>query len=307
MAPDVRRLLDLLNARPSVETLDPAAARAHSLERATAAAAAATEIPVALVDELTTDGPVPVRLRRYDPSPGEVGPLLLFFHGGGWVICDLDTHDTVCRSLAAGTGATVLSVDYRRAPEDPFPAGLDDCYSATTWAVDHAAELAVDPRRVAVAGDSAGANLAAATTLLACDRGGPAIVHQTLIYPVLDHVFDTGSYGEFAEGYNITRAAMRWYWEQYLSGGASGSDPLVSPLRAPDLTGLPPALVVTAEYDPLRDEGEAYARRLDEAGVDARLLRAPGLFHGFFSCFDVIESVDALRPEIVGHLRSALT
>lgn len=305
IAPDARRVLDVLNARPPMETSTPEAARAASRERT--AAAAVVDIPVALVDELTAEGAGgPIRIRRYDPSPGETTALVLFFHGGGWVICDLDTHDTVCRSLAAGSGATVLSVDYRLAPEHPFPAGLEDCYAATTWAVDHAAELGVDPRRVAVAGDSAGGNLAAAVTLLARDRDGPDLAYQLLVYPVLDHRLETRSYVDFAEGHNLTRAAMRWFWDLYLAG-APGDDPLASPLRAADLSGLPPALIVTAGHDPLRDEGEAYVERLRVAGVEAALVRAPGLFHGFFSCFHLIESVDALRPQIEAHLRTALS
>lgn len=222
--------------------------------------------------------------RIYRPATAADGelPLLLYFHGGGFVLCDLDTHDGTCRSLANGAGCVVVSVDYRLAPEAPFPAAPEDCYAATCWAVENAASIGADPARVAVAGDSAGGNLAAAVALMARDRKGPKIAHQLLIYPVTDHAFDTASYSDNAEGYFLTRDMMKWFWGHYLEQDSDGSNPLASPLRADDLSSLPPATVITAEFDPLRDEGEAYATRLRDAGVPTEVTRYDGMFHGFF-------------------------
>jgi acetyl esterase len=222
--------------------------------------------------------------RIYHPAGAADGPLplLVYFHGGGFVLCDLDTHDGTCRSLANSAGCVVVSVDYRLAPEATFPAAPEDCYAATCWAVENAAAIGADPSRVAVAGDSAGGNLAAATTLMARDRKGPKIAHQLLIYPVTDYCFDTVSYKDNAEGYFLTRDMMKWFWGHYLEQESDGANPLASPLRAEDLGSLPPATVITAEFDPLRDEGEAYATRLQAAGVPTEVTRYDGLFHGFF-------------------------
>ncbi len=229
------------------------------------------------------EGPIPARVYWPAGREGPGGtplPLIVFFHGGGFVLCDLDTHDAFCRNLTNMADAVVLSVDYRLAPETPYPGGLEDAYAATVWAFEHAAELGGDSQRLAVAGDSSGGNFAAAVALMARDRGGPPIVFQFLIYPVTDQNFDTTSYRENGDGYFTTATHMRWYCEQY---GGDPADPLVSPLRAADLSGLPPARVITAEFDPLRDEGEAYARRLSESGVEASVRRFDGMFHGFFT------------------------
>ena len=226
-----------------------------------------------------------IGVRIYHPAtPSEQElPALVYFHGGGFVLCDLDTHDGACRALANGAGCVVVSVDYRLAPEAPFPAAPEDCLAATRWVTDNAASLGADPARIAVGGDSAGGNLAAVVSMMARDQGGPSIVHQLLIYPVTDCSFDTPSYSDNAEGYFLTRDMMQWFWGHYLESDRDAENPLASPLRAADLAGLPPATVITAEFDPLRDEGEAYATRLSDAGVPTEMTRYDGMFHGFFA------------------------
>jgi acetyl esterase len=201
----------------------------------------------------------------------------VYLHGGGWVVGSIESHDPVCRRLAARTPCVVVSVDYRLAPEHPFPAGLEDAWAATEWVAAHAAELGAD--RVAVGGDSAGGNLAAVVALRARDRGLPLAL-QVLIYPVIDADLDSPGYREHGEGVNLTRAKMAWYWERYLAG-ADGFAPEASPLRAADLAGVAPALVQTAEHDPLVHEGEAYAHALEAAGVPVALTRYDGQIHGF--------------------------
>jgi acetyl esterase len=247
------------------------------------------------------DGELP--LRTYRPDRGTL-PVLVYYHGGGWVRGTLDTHDELCRSLAAGAGCLVVSVGYRRAPEHPFPAPLEDCYAATEWVADHAAALDVDPDRVAVAGDSAGGNLAAAVSLLARERDGPRLAGQVLIYPVTDHAFDTASYEENAEGYLLSRRSMRWYWDQYLDSTVQGANPFASPLRAPDLSALPPATVLTCGFDPLRDEGLAYADRLRSADVDVTVRNYPDAIHAFVSFPDLVRTREA-RADLVADLRTA--
>ena len=239
--------------------------------------------PVARVVDRTIPGPdgaLPVRV--YTPEGSGPFPLLVVFHGSGFVICDLDTHDPLCRDLCARASSVVVSVDYRLAPEHRFPAASDDCLAATRWAAEHAAELRADPERIAVVGDSAGGNLAAVTALRLRDEGGPTLRAQVLVYPVTDyHTPPTPSYLENAKGRGLTRGVMIWFWKQYLADASEADDPRAAPLRAPELRGLPPALVITAEYDVLRDEGERYAGRLEEAGVPAELTRYAGLRHGF--------------------------
>jgi acetyl esterase len=252
------------------------------------------------------EGEIPARVywpAERNGAAGEPLPLVVFFHGGGFVLCDLDTHDAVCRNLANIVGAVVLSVDYRLAPETPYPGGIEDAYAATVWAHEHAAELGGDPGRLVVAGDSSGANFAAVVAMMARDRGGPPIAFQYLAYPVADQDFDNESYRENGDDYFTTRTHMRWYCEQY---GGDADDPYVSPLRAPDLSGLPPARVITAEYDPLRDEGEAYARRLQEAGVDASSRRFDGMFHGFFTFSLIFPPGQAANEEEFSALRDRL-
>jgi len=240
--------------------------------------------PIAQVTDVELPGPAgPIPVRVYRPDVCDRLPVVLFFHGGGWALGDLDSYESPCRALANASGCVVVSVAYRLAPEHKFPAGLQDCYAATRYVVERSELINVDARHVVVAGDSAGANLAAAVCLMARDRGGPLIACQVLIYPVTDYSFDTGSYREMAEGYFLTRNEMAWFWGLYLARESDGHHPYASVLRMSDLRGLPPAVIVTAEYDPLRDEGEAYASRLHEAGVSVDLRRYAGMIHGFFA------------------------
>lgn len=275
---EARSLLRLIEAQgaPPFEQLTPVEARA-----AREALAPPVLDPCHSTEAIDADG-VPARLYRPGPAGGDPTGLLVYAHGGGWVLGDLESHDNVCHSLCSGSGHAVLSVDYRLAPETPFPGGLDDCVTALRWAHRHAAELGVDPERIAVGGDSAGGNIAAVISL---DPPVP-LVFQLLVYPVTDVGFDTPSYAENGEGFFLTAAAMRWFADHYLSGDVGGpDDPRVSPLRASDdaLRTSPPTLVITAGFDPLRDEGAAYADRLSEVGVVTSHVHFPGQFHGFFS------------------------
>ncbi|MFE1954956.1 MULTISPECIES: alpha/beta hydrolase [Streptomyces] len=247
--------------------------------RAFFAARTAPEPPrLPALDRVTDTDARGVPVRVYEPGGGPDAPVVVFFHGGGMVLCSLDSHDGFCRELAAGTGATVVSVDYRLAPEHPFPAAFEDAYTALRWAAD------THPGRpLSVAGDSAGGNLAAVTALLARDRGGPALTAQHLYYPMLDPARDTASYTENARGYFVTADHLRWYWEQYLTGPADALDPRATPFAARDLSGLPPAFVVTAGFDPLRDEGRRYAELLAAAGVPVEHHGYDEAFHGFMT------------------------
>jgi len=267
--------------------------------------AAAARPPVAEVAELRLPGrggPVPARLYRPEIRAGL--PVLAYFHGGGFVTGSLESHDPLCRSLARASGAAVLSVDYRRAPEHPHPAASDDCFDAVRAVADGLVPHA-DGTRIAVAGDSAGGNLAAVTALRCRDEAGPALRRQILLYPVLDRRFDTASYLENGEGYLLSRSMMQWFWRQYLANERDAGDARACPLRAASLSGLAPATVVTAEYDPLRDEGEAYAARLRAAGVPTELERQEGMIHGFVS-FEGIDRGREVVAAVGATLRQAL-
>jgi acetyl esterase len=254
------------------------------------------------------DGEIPVRI--YHPKgAAESRPGVVYFHGGGWVICDLDSHDGGCRRLTNAIDAVVVSVDYRLAPEHRWPAAADDAYAASRWVADHARELGIDPARLAVAGDSAGGNLTAVVAQMARDRDGPQLSYQLLVYPVTDVStarHDYPSKRENAAGFFLTTASMEWYRDQYLAESAHGEDPYVSPIRATSLAGLPPACVVTAEMDPLRDEGEAYAAALEAAGVPVTTYRAPGMFHGFFNMDAVLEGSKLAQQAAFDAMRAAL-
>lgn len=288
--------------------LTPQAARARI--RAGAAAAAGPSRAQTAVTELGI--PVPagaLAARFYEPSGVglEDRPLIVYFHGGGWTIGDLDTCDSVCRFLALNTPATVLSVGYRLAPEHPFPTAVDDALAAFRWAAVDNTRLGVDPSRIAVAGDSAGGNLAAAVSLLSRDGNGPLPAMQALIYPVTDAVGGQPSRDEFAEGFLLTKADMDWFERHYLPPGADHADPRVSMLRAGDLSGLPPAYVTTAGFDPLRDEGEAYATRMQDAGVQVSVRRHPGLIHGFANMTEVSRTARAAMLELTAAIRVCLS
>ena len=222
---------------------------------------------------------------------------MVYFHGGGWVVCDLDTHDVVCRAIARRAEAVVVSVDYRLAPDHKFPAAVTDAYAATEWVAANAERLGIDPTRISVGGDSAGGNLATVVSLMSREKNGPSIALQALVYPVTDlSSFETPSYREFAEGHHLSRVQMEWFRGHYLASPEDCGNPYASPLLARDLSGLPPALIITAECDPLRDEGEAYAKRLEEAGVTVTCTRYPGMIHPFFSLPGAIpQALDAIQ------------
>jgi acetyl esterase len=301
------------DARTVLEEIDAAeTVPLHSLSAAEARAAAVLRLEpgpeLERVEDRTIagpDGPIPIRV--YADSDDSQLPVLVWLHGGGWVFGGLDQDDSPCRRLARESGCAVVSVDYRLAPEAPFPIPLEDCYAATAFVAGHGAEIGVDGTRIAVGGDSVGGNLAAAVCLLARERGGPPISFQLLVCPALDFAFDTGSYTQCANDFRPKRDLMRWFWGHYLASAEDGADPLASPLRADELSGLPPALVITAEYDPLRDEGEAYAARLAEAGVEARASRYDGTIHFLFLMADRIAKGRAATTEACDALRRALT
>ena len=306
LAPDVRSLIDRLSAGPSFAELSPDEARQAYAQRigdligARPGAAAGTAARTACAIENATMGGVPVRVYRPHGAgrAAERPPGVVFCHGGGWVIGDLDTHDEHCRALAAATDAVVVSADYRRAPEHPYPAALDDCWAVTERVARDAGDLGIAGDRLAVAGDSAGGNLAAAVALRARDAGLP-LRAQLLIYPVMDPTMACESYTTFAEGCYLTAEAMRWFIDAYLPDPAERTLPGAGPLHAADLTGLAPAVVVTAEYDPLRDEGAAYADRLRRAGVPTRELRVPATVHGFLEFVHVVPAAMRAREEIL--------
>jgi acetyl esterase len=259
--------------------------------------------PVARVEdrELDTDAGV-LWARCYAPSAGgEPLPVIAYLHGGGWVFMGIETHDRICRRLANATGALVVSIDYRLAPEHPFPAALDDCEAAVAWLAEHAGDVGGNPRRLAVAGDSAGGNLAAAVALRAA-AAGPAVAAQVLVYPVTDAGQDTESYRDLATGYLLTAEDMAFFWECYLGVDGDPHDAFAAPLQAADLSGLPPTLVLTAEYDPLRDEGEAYARRLDGFDVPVEWHRYDGVTHGFLGMDALVPAADEAMARIAAFL-----
>jgi acetyl esterase len=261
-------------------------------------------LPLARVEDRRIPGPageIPVRI--YTPEGEAPLPVLAFLHGGGWVIGSLESHDALCRALARAVPAIVVAVDYRLAPENPFPAGLDDGYAALTWIADNAASLGGDPARIAIGGDSAGGNLGAAIALLARDRGGPKLVHQLLIYPATNLEADTVSMRENAEGYFLTRAIMAWFSGHYIAA-EQRTLPHASPMLAPDHRNLPPATVITAEFDPLRDDGEAYAARLREHGVPVDSARYDGMIHGFITMPVFRQAGEAIDLAVAGLRRS---
>jgi len=303
--PNVKALLDQMAALNMPPFSSLSADQARAMFKATRTPVEALE-PVDRIDDRTIPGPlgaIPVRV--YAPASSEPLPLLVYYHGGGWVIGDLDTHDGLCRKIANRANCVVVSVDYRLAPEHRFPAAAEDGYAAAAYIHAHTAEFSGDPERIAVGGDSAGGNVAAVTSLMARDRGGPPLAYQVLFYPVTNYSFETASYRDNAEGYFLTADSMRWFWGHYLGTDGDGADPYASPLNAQSLAGLPPALVITAEFDPLRDEGDAYAARLREAGVAVKHSPYPGMVHGFVGMHDLIAQGRAAIDECAAALREA--
>ena len=305
--PQVKTLLDQMASLggPPIQELGVTKARAL-LEGF--AAIGGPPAAVAGVEDRTFAGPageVPVRIYRPTDDAGPQ-PALVWFHGGGWVLGSIEGSDLTCRELAARAGVVVVSVGYRLAPEHPYPGGLDDCYAALAWVTATADDLGVDPRRVAIGGDSAGGNLAAAVALASRDRGGPAVRFQLLVYPAIDALMSYPSIRDNGQGYMLTDDSMKWFVELYLGEHGDPKDPLVSPIYADDLSGLPPALVITAEFDPLRDEGEAYAARLRQERVAAKVSRYDGLIHGFFNMGAIVEAARPATAEAADALRLAL-
>jgi acetyl esterase len=265
--------------------------------------------PVAKVEDRSIPSPsgdIPIRI--YTPAARPPFGVLVYFHGGGWVLGNIAMTDQPCRLLANASGCMVVSVEYRLAPEHKFPAGPEDCYAATKWVADHAAALNADSARIAVGGTSAGATLAAAVTLMARDRGGPHIAYQLLVYPATTTELTTASHSQFANDnyYILSRADMEWFWGHYLARDEDRKNPYACPADAKSLRGLPPALVITAEYDPLRDEGEAYAVRLSDEGVSAILKRYDGVTHGFFGMPALLEKAKVAIQDAAAALRSAI-
>ena len=306
LAPAARTMIDQLEAGggPALWEMSPDEARALS-----AVMGAMDDPPeVAKVEDRVIPGPagdLPVRI--YTPDAPAPRPVIAFFHGGGFVICSVDTHDGLARRLANATGAVVVSVEYRLAPDARCPAAAEDCYAATQWVHDHAPELGADSGRLIVAGDSAGGNLAAVVALMASERSTPPITGQVLVYPVIDAACDAPSYTENAEGYFLEATGMRWFWDHYLGPDGDGTHHHASPIRASDLSGLPPAVVITAEFDPLRDEGEAYAEALRAAGVPVTTRRYDGMIHGFVSMPMLFPEANDAMTVIVDAVQESLT
>ena len=301
--PQAREVLDQMAALglPPNHTVSPEQARINMLARPRPAGP-----EVAKVEDRTVPlGDAQVPLRIYTPQGSGPFPALAWFHGGGWVIGNLESADATARNLTVESGCVVVSVDYRLAPEAKFPAPFEDCYGATQWIAQNAASINIDPTKIAVGGDSAGGNLAAAVSLATKDRGGVPLSFQLLVYPVTEMDFDTPSYLDNADGYGLTRDGMIWFWDHYLAKDADASNPYAAPAAARDLSGLPQALVVTAEFDPLRDEGEAYAQRLQAAGVPTTSTRYDGMIHGFFAMSAVVDKGKAAVSQAGAEMKAA--
>jgi len=308
MHPQVQELVEKLAASDlkAIQDMTPEQSRAQSLAMAQAREEAPK--PMARVDNRvvsTPDFDVPVRI--YWPNGlSDNAPCLVFYHGGGHVFGDLDTHDNLCRNLADAVSCVVVAVHYRLAPEHKFPAAAEDAYAALRWTADNAAELNIEPSRIALLGDSAGGNLVAVTTLMAREAGGPEICLQVPVYPVTDYGCDTPSYEKYATGYGMLEAeSMRWFRNHYLRDEADRKDWRAAPLQAEDLSGLPPACVILAECDVLHDEGAAYAAALTAAGVAVELREFEGMIHGFFNMTPVLDGAAEAQAYAASVLRKA--
>lgn len=293
--------------QPKMWEVSPTQARA--MFSATREAMGVQTGPIGKIDSVEIPGPGgPLAARVYTPvgAVGRVTPACVYFHGGGWVIGDLDSHDGICRALANESGARVVAVDYRLAPENKFPAAFDDAYAAVVWAEKNAVEQSFNPNRIAVAGDSAGGNLAASVAIHAKAKGGPQIAFQALLYPVTQARAQTGSMAELATGYFLERAGMDWFCDQYIEPTTDLNDPRLSPLAAKDVAGVAPAMVVVAGFDPLKDEGKDYAAKLKAAGVDVRLVEYPTMIHGFLGMGAVLPQAGEALKEIGQAMAKAL-
>jgi acetyl esterase len=307
LQPRVRAFLDMA-AAASIPTFDTIQDERNAMSLLAKAFAAAVTLPsLSGIEDRLIPGPLgEIPIRIYTPHGAGPFPVLVYFHGGGFYLGNIESDDGPCREIANKAGCIVVSVDYRLAPEHKFPAAVEDCYAATRWAAENASALGGDSLRIAVQGSSAGGNMAAGVALMARDRGYPPLMHQILLCPVLNYAFDTPSYQENADGYILTRESMMRMWNLYLQTEADGTNPYASPLQASDLRGLPPAWVVTAEYDPLRDEGEAYAARLREAGVSVVSQREEGGIHALLPP-EKDEAPFQYLAQLINYLRSAFS
>ncbi|TMC46997.1 MAG: alpha/beta hydrolase [Chloroflexi bacterium] len=298
--PKARAIVDQLAGLPRLPTMTPTEARGRPEPLAAAPEAVGGVTARAIPGP---GGPLPIRV--YRPKDA-LKAALVYFHGGGWVIGSLEAADGACRAVANRSRCVVISIGYRLAPETKFPGPVEDAYAAVRWVADNAGELRIDPARIAVGGSSAGGNLAAVAALVARDRGGPRIAFQLLSVPVTELSSKAESHREFSEGYGLTAADMEWFGRHYVRTEADADEPYASVLRA-DLHGLPPAFVITAECDPLRDDGEEYARRLSKLGIAARYKRYPGMFHGFMSFANVLPEASEAFDDAGRALREALS
>ncbi|MBS4192812.1 alpha/beta hydrolase [Bacillus sp. FJAT-49705] len=301
--PQAKTFLNLLGEREPTSTMTPEQNRVRAAELRKLAGPGE---PVAKVEEFfipVKNGEIKVRV--YTPEGEGLFPIFIYLHGGGWVFGDLDTADSPCRSLTNQAECIVVSVDYRLSPEYKFPTPLEDCYAAATWVAAHAREWNGDPTRIAIGGDSAGGNLAATVSLMAKNQDGPTFIAQVLIYPVTDLSFSTSSYETNGEGYFLTRDSMEWFTSQYLNEEEDKFNFYAAPLQAKDLSQLPPAFVITAEYDPLCDEGLAYADRLRQAGVQVEYICYEGMIHGFFWMAGIMDKGKMAIDQVARYLHSA--
>lgn len=304
--PQIKPIIDQAASAgaPPLSSLTPTQARAAF--RALFKNFGGTPAPIAKSEDRAIPGPAgEIGLRIYTPQGKGPFPALMFFHGGGWVVGDLDTHDPLCRALTNEARCITVAVDYRRAPEHKFPAAAEDCYAASQWVARNGAAIGATHAQLAVCGDSAGGNLSAAVCLMARARKDLQVGYQLLMYPALDAALQTKSMTEYAQGYLLTRDDMVWFWGHYLRGGEDRSNPYACPSAARDLSGLPPAMIITAEFDPLRDEGEAYAKRLEEAYVPMVLKRYEGMTHGFMSMASIVDKGREAIGAAASHLKAA--
>ncbi len=305
--PQVAEMLDGRRKDSTKPLYELSLEQARADDLASIQAGGGAVVPVGETRDLTLPGPAgDLPARVYRPSGEGPFPVLLYLFGGGWTLGTLDTCDGVCRQICADASCIVMSVQYRRAPEDVFPAAPEDSYAAIEWLAENAESLGGDPRRLAVGGDSAGGNLSAAVAQMARDRGGPSLRCQVLVYPNTDYHADTPSRREIDDPVMFNRHSVDWYWGHYLADPEDGDNPLASPLRAKTLSDLPPALVISAEYDPLRDEAEAYAHRMREDGVRVTLTRYDGMTHGFFTMSGVLEDARTAVRQVTEFLRTEL-
>ncbi len=300
--PEVAAILAALSEQPRVELSDATLAEVRAQYELMGPLGAGEPPAIASAVDADADG---VAVRIYTPLGTGPFPVVVYVHGGGWTIGSVAGYDPFTRRLAADTAAIVVSVDYRLAPEHPFPAAVDDCWTALEWVAKHASDFGGDASRLAVAGDSAGGNLSAVLAIKARDAGGPDLLLQGLVYPVTDCDFTRGSYAENGTGYFLERASMEYFFDAYTRGGTAPTDPRISVLREPDLSGVATALVITAEFDPLRDEGEAYAERLLAAQVGVERTRYDGMIHGFVAMPALLEGGREALRQLVAALRNA--